>query len=82
MDVFNLEIRFLSIKKGDLVYIVKIFDKKRIGYYYCINDLFMEVNEAEYIKVNSNPYLYYFSTALKLYLSLRKINGHEISEVI
>lgn len=36
-------------------------------FYYLVNDTILEISEYEFGKVVINPYLYYFSTALKLH---------------
>lgn len=36
-------------------------------YYYLVNDTILEISEYEFGKVVINPYLYYFSTALRLH---------------
>jgi len=63
-------------------------------YYYRINNVTLEINEYEYNHVISNPYLYYFSTALKLHCSIENkkkelskriylnLNGMTIEEMI
>lgn len=35
-------------------------------YYYRIDSMTLEITQLEYSRVIGNPYLYYFSTALKL----------------
>lgn len=42
------------------------------GYYYRIGDVKTEITKYEYEHIIINPYLYYFSTALKLHFKLRK----------
>lgn len=47
-----------------------IEDKGR--YYYQVGIEILEITRLEYIKVIDNPYLYYFSTALKMHLIIQK----------
>lgn len=42
-------------------------------YFYHIGNKKIEITQKEYNSVIRNPYLYYFSTALKLELEIKKI---------
>ena len=50
-----------------------IKDKKR--YYYRVDDVTVEITKYEYDKVMVNPYLYYFSTALKLHHRILRLKN-------
>ena len=41
-------------------------------YYYQVGSEIVEMTRLEYLKVINNPYLYYFSTALKLHYLIQK----------
>ena len=41
-------------------------------FYYLVNDTILEISEYEFGKVILNPYLYYFSTALKLHNRIKR----------
>ncbi|MBA5865196.1 MAG: hypothetical protein GDA67_00700 [Nitrospira sp. CR1.3] len=41
-------------------------------FYYLVNDAILEISEYEFGKVILNPYLYYFSTALKLHKRIER----------
>lgn len=41
-------------------------------FYYRVNGMTVEISEYEFSKVVINPHLYYFSTALKLHLRIKR----------
>ncbi len=41
-------------------------------FYYRANDIILEISEYEFGNVTHNPYLYYFSTALRLHNRIRQ----------
>jgi hypothetical protein len=41
-------------------------------FYYLVNDIILEISEYEFGKVVLNPYLYYFSMALKLHKRIER----------
>lgn len=47
--------------------------KDGIKYYYRVNDTILKISEDQFFKVVSNPYLYYFSTALKLHKRIERV---------
>lgn len=41
-------------------------------FYYLVNDTILEISEYEFGKVTLNPYLHYFSTALRLHNRIKR----------
>ena len=58
-----------------------IEDRNR--YFYHVDDAVIEINKYEYDHVIVNPYLYYFSSALKLHIAIqrKKENGNFTREL-
>ena len=44
-------------------------------FYYRVNGTAVEMTRSEFDKVIANPFLYYFSTALKLHLRVERARG-------
>lgn len=60
-----------SNDKAILKYFAKV-TKEKNKYYYCIDNTTIEINNAEYERAIGNPFLYYFSTALRLQRLIKK----------
>jgi len=58
---------------GKSQYYVAQAIKEKDKYYYCIDNTIIEISNKEYELVIGNPFLYYFSTALKLHTSIQSI---------
>lgn len=58
-----------------------IVDKGK--YYYRVDNVTLEITQLEYSRVIGNPYLYYFSTALKMHFLIqhKKKNPDYIREL-
>jgi len=56
----------------------------RLKYYYLIDSIYIDITFREFLYVVRNPYLFYFSTALKLHHQIlkKKDNPEWIRELI
>ena len=80
MKVVKLKIGYVGSVKNNFKYIAEaIEDENR--YYYRVDDVTIEITQSEYNYVIINPYLYYFSTALKLHYLIQK-NHNRIRSLI
>lgn len=57
----------ICLYNGDFRYFSEAIADNNGRFYYRIGDKRIRIKEDEYRRVISNPYLYYFSTALKLH---------------
>lgn len=62
-------------------YFAEVFEHKR-QYYYRRGRVVIEITETEYDYLIKNPYLYYFSTALKMHLAVQSEKDKIILETL
>jgi len=68
-------------KESDFQYFSYVI-ADRLKYYYLEDSTYIEITFREFLTVIHNPYLYYFSTALKLHtIILNKNNPNWFREV-
>jgi hypothetical protein len=73
MRKIKLKISLVGQGKNNFSYLAEAV-KEKGRYYYRVKSVEMEITEIDYNRVTSNPYLYYFSTALKLHHMIQSIN--------
>lgn len=73
MKINSLEIRLYGEKNSKPKYISEAIEIQDT-YYYRVDKIIIEITKKDYSRVIINPYLYYFSTALKLHLTIKRIN--------
>lgn len=74
MQVNYLKIKSLDEEVKYLALAIEYEDR----YYYKVKDWIVEITKSEYEKVIDNPYVYYFSTALKLDKYIKRIKRNKI----
>jgi len=74
-----MQVNYLKIKSLDeeVKYLALVIEYEN-RYYYKVKDWIVEITKSEYEKVIDNPYLYYFSTALKLEKYIKRIKLNKI----
>lgn len=74
MQVKYLQIKLLDEEIKYLALAIELDNR----YYYKVKGWIIEITQTEYERVVNNPYLYYFSTALKLDKYIRRIKKKRI----
>ena len=71
MKVIQLMISFIGSSKDNFEYLAEVIEDEN-RYYYRVDDVTLDITQLEYSRIIINPYLYYFSTALKLHCLIQK----------
>ncbi|MES2023857.1 MAG: hypothetical protein V4439_04180 [Patescibacteria group bacterium] len=77
MEITKLNISLVESNVVEVFQYVAVVIQHKKRYFYCVDNTILKITESEYNFVTANPYLYYFSTALKLhFLVQEKIRKH------
>ncbi len=72
MKVIQLMISLVGSDKNEFEYLAEVIEDEN-RYYYRVGDVMLEITQTEHNSLIVNPYLYYFSTALKLHYLIKKL---------